>query len=1311
MHINITYSSSVATAPAELKAAVAAAVAYFETTFDAPIDVNITIGWGEAHGTAVTAGATAVASVPTTLKLDYNQVRNALWSDAVSPTALDAARSLSSNDPTDGGTFIVTSAQAKALRLIAPDASGVDGYIGLDSTAAFDFDPNHRAIPGLVDAVGVIENEISQVLGRVSFHGKSSSDGRKLYSIADLFRYSGGSRAPTALAGYFSLDGKTMLQQFNSGSGNAADWAADVTGDAFGPFDDIGVAENVSSTDLKLMDALGYHRVPAYADRPYPIITPTKPVVTTTSITNPAGKTVYFNALTDGYTLKWDMIGQAPSLTNAGTIYDVNDNGAWVIFQTGGLDRLGTRPVFRNTASGVIIAYVTNPGAGAFIFLSDPSTTGTADFDNKGFIEAVSVQGAATGFFAMDPDVTFTNSGTVTLWGKTRVIGVAFANGGHFANSGTIDVTGGTPLEPWAPPNPIAVSLYDDSYGGPLPSTFNNSGTIRATSTGVTPSIAVVMGECDNYVNSGTIVADYAFATGNAPYLWPLWEPASTLSLGPGGSTSTLTNSGTIVGDIIPGFAVIHNTGTIAGNIAYGAGDAVYDGAGGHFNGAIRLGLGNNSVTLGPEGGIIYGGGGSDTLIGGAGDDFFDIGRGTNTFEGNGGLDTLSLASADMGYVVDLAAGTATGGGVTKIAHIERVIGSGFNDKLIAGSSAANLNGGSGRDTLVGSAGNDTLVAGPGGGDRMTGGGGKDCYVYSKGDSQLVITDFCANSVADVVKIYGYASASSIVQQGADTLIVLSASDSVLLKNVVATSLTSSKVTYCAAAYVGPTLPPSQAVFGSNPVYINSDFVVYKGETIKPKVTNQSSTGLSCIGLGNRFSFDNFGTIAISATDGAAIGYAQTNGSAKGSAINEAGATFNISSRSGDAHAMTVEGFGASLVNAGTIIVKGAVDATGLSSGDDTNIVNRAGGMISVTSTGEGWAVGIRGGCNDENDGLITVSASGGSNVTACGMDIYVEGPTVNSKLMSNSAVNKGTIQATGTINAQAVGIRLGEPPDSGSTGLGATILNSGTISAKTAILIESDARTSITNSGTIKGDILLGGRSCSLTNTGTIDGDILCRDDYVNPYVSGKRQTIDLRGGTFHGAITIAPILSSSVTESDVIRLGANGTKVTVDDALGKVTLYVVGGVGADTITAGKGNDTIAGGGGADNLNGGAGNDRFIYNSAADSTGATHDTITGFDALSDKIDSWIKVTGIDAALNAGKLSTASFDADMSTALASKLKVGHAILFKPNAGTLSGHQFLVVDCNGTAGYQAGSDLVLELKSAMHLSNLVVGTFT
>jgi len=75
-------------------------------------------------------------------------------------------------------------------------------------------------------------------------------------------------------------------------------------------------------------------------------------------------------------------------------------------------------------------------------------------------------------------------------------------------------------------------------------------------------------------------------------------------------------------------------------------------------------------------------------------------------------------------------------------------------------------------------------------------------------------------------------------------------------------------------------------------------------------------------------------------------------------------------------------------------------------------------------------------------------------------------------------------------------------------------------------------------------------------------------------------------------------------------------------------------------------------------------------------------------------------VTGINTAVTSGTLSNASFNTDLAADLGStKLSADHAVLFTASAGQLIGDRFLVVDLNGTAGYQANSDLVIRLTGA------------
>ena len=156
-----------------------------------------------------------------------------------------------------------------------------------------------------------------------------------------------------------------------------------------------------------------------------------------------------------------------------------------------------------------------------------------------------------------------------------------------------------------------------------------------------------------------------------------------------------------------------------------------------------------------------------------------------------------------------------------------------------------------------------------------------------------------------------------------------------------------------------------------------------------------------------------------------------------------------------------------------------------------------------------------------------------------------------------------------------------------------------------------------------------------------------------------------------------------------------------------GNVTVF--GGGGNETITTGSGADRIFGGGGADSLNGGAGADTFVYDGVSQSTGVNYDRIAGFVSGVDKIDFNFTVTGIGATVSTGALSTASFDANLASVIgAGQLAANNAVLFQADGGDLAGLTFLVVDANGVAGYQAGSDYVIQLTTPP--ASLVTGDF-
>ena len=239
-----------------------AAANFFATNFFDPISVTIDVGWGEIDGFAVPSGE--ANSEQNQTKFTFGQIVAALAKDVTSANDAMAVAHLPIQDPGPGGTdFQIADAEAKALGL-SSNVPAQDGFIGF----ATDWDPTDPSF------VGVVEHEISEVLGRGSGIDASTGFFSGLYSVLDLFRYSAGTAEPSSATGpggstYFSIDGgATALNTFSSTASEdpGGDWAPGGANDAFNAILPSGPAP-VSAADLTEMDVLGYDRQP----RPIPV--------------------------------------------------------------------------------------------------------------------------------------------------------------------------------------------------------------------------------------------------------------------------------------------------------------------------------------------------------------------------------------------------------------------------------------------------------------------------------------------------------------------------------------------------------------------------------------------------------------------------------------------------------------------------------------------------------------------------------------------------------------------------------------------------------------------------------------------------------------------------------------------------------------------------------------------------------------------------------------------------------------------------------------------------------------------------------
>jgi Ca2+-binding RTX toxin-like protein len=102
----------------------------------------------------------------------------------------------------------------------------------------------------------------------------------------------------------------------------------------------------------------------------------------------------------------------------------------------------------------------------------------------------------------------------------------------------------------------------------------------------------------------------------------------------------------------------------------------------------------------------------ADQISGLDGSDTLDGRGGADTLDGGNGFDTATYAASGSGVVIDLAAGTGTGGDAEDdtLISIEHVIGSSSTDALYGSASGDRLDGGGGADLLAGRAGNDIYI-------------------------------------------------------------------------------------------------------------------------------------------------------------------------------------------------------------------------------------------------------------------------------------------------------------------------------------------------------------------------------------------------------------------------------------------------------------------------------------------------------------------------------------------------------------------------------------------------------------------------
>jgi len=157
----------------------------------------------------------------------------------------------------------------------------------------------------------------------------------------------------------------------------------------------------------------------------------------------------------------------------------------------------------------------------------------------------------------------------------------------------------------------------------------------------------------------------------------------------------------------------------------------------------VTAGSGNDTITGSSVANILDGGNGNDTIDGGAGAD---------NINGGSGFDTASFAGSGSAVIVNLAAGTNTGGDAQGdiLTSIENLTGSAFDDTLVGDAGNNILTGGDGDDFLLDLSGGDDTFFGGAGNDRLQGSGGADAYDGGTGIDEVRYNNSGAGVIVDL---------------------------------------------------------------------------------------------------------------------------------------------------------------------------------------------------------------------------------------------------------------------------------------------------------------------------------------------------------------------------------------------------------------------------------------------------------------------------------------------------------------------------------------------------------------------------------
>ncbi len=701
---------------------------------------------------------------------------------------------------------------------------------------------------------------------------------------------------------------------------------------------------------------------------------------------------------------------------------------------------------------------------------------------------------------------------------------------------------------------------------------------------------------------------------------------------------------------------------------------------------------------------LLTGGAGNDILIGGAGDDFFKGKAGDDYIDGGAGKNRATFSDDTAGVTVTLyGQGHAqnTGDGNDTLKNIQDISGGSGNDTITGDANANWLWGEGGNDTIVGNGGNDviqigSLGTGIVGTDNVDGGGGFDTLSFDdNGGGSLGVT---------------FSLALQGTQQTTNEAIVTANN----FENVSGTSGNDFLTGNSGANDLYGSAGNDTLVGGAGNDLLYGDKAYAGGQAngggdgpTGPVDADPGTGGDDVLigGLGNDTLDGGEGNNTAAYTDATAgIKVSLLITGAQYTGVDGSDTLINIQNLTGSDYNDTLTGDSHDNILAGgagndLIYTGGGNDTVTGGDGNDTVYYNGAGTLDfqggAGTDTLDAHLVAFDTTFVLDNDVENFVGGSGADTVS------LIDPTTTVAHSLQGGAGDDSLTAGAGNDRIDG-----GDGNDSISISEGGTDTVTADAGDDTIFAIASG---SVSQPFDVTDRINGGAGNDTLYLTGDYSAGMT-----VPGAALVSVENLILGGGfSYRLVLNDASVAAGTTLTVDASELDSTHTLNFNGAHETDGSFFLIGGDGADILTGGAGADTFESGLGNDKITGGGGADTFIFGQVADSTGFAHDTVVGFNGTSGAIFELDQaVTGVDSMVTAGQLrSSSNFDHDLQIAIgSSQLAAHHAVIFTASSGNLSGHTYLVVDANGTAGYQAGQDYVIELTSGTNLASITTANF-